>query len=84
MTGMCFPFNPRCGATGRFELAAVADYDLPRSRTGAWFCQLQMVSAVVGCLELWELFRKYINATFPNVKEGGGGVVHFGRLVVVC
>jgi hypothetical protein len=38
-------------------LSTAADYDLPHALARAWFCQLQVVSVTVWCLEFWGLFR---------------------------
>ena len=54
---ICFCFNPRCGIWGCFRLSTAADYDLPHALARALFCQLQIVSARVWCLEFWGLFR---------------------------
>lgn len=42
--------------------AALHDYDLLSALAEVWFCQRQIVSATVCCLESWELFRGYIHA----------------------
>jgi hypothetical protein len=68
MMGICFCFNSWCKDMG---LLKAADYDLPHALAEAWFCQLQIVSANVWCLEFWALIRGYIN---------GGGLI--GRLLV--
>ena len=41
-------FNPSCKDIGLLGLSeAAADYDLPRALAEVWFCQLQIVSAIV-------------------------------------
>lgn len=63
---------------GCFGLTAAADCDVPHALAEAWFCQLQTVSANVGHLEFWQLFRGYINAG-PQ-RSGWTMVIHGGCL----
>jgi hypothetical protein len=66
---------------GYFRLSAAADYDLPHALVEMWFCQLQIVSVIVVCLEFWEPFRKYLNARTREMRSVVAG--HLGRLVAV-
>ena len=59
---MCFSFNPRYRDVGLLQTVRSSDCDLPPALEEAWFCQLQIVSAIVRYLEFWGLFRGYINA----------------------
>jgi hypothetical protein len=36
---------------------SAADRDLPHALAEAWFCHLQIISAIMLCLEFWELSR---------------------------
>ena len=74
------------GIWGCFGLYGAADYDLPSALAEARFCQLQVVSSIVWCLEFWELFRGYINARALSGVAGGCwwfSWVGCGMLVVV-
>ena len=62
-----FVLNLRCGIRGCF---AAADHGLPRALAEAWFCQLQMVSAIVWCVESWEVSIGYINARALRGRVG--------------
>lgn len=75
---MCFNLILMCGDVGCFGLTAAADYDVPHALAEARFCQLQIVSANVGHLEFWQLFRGYINAG-PQ-RSGRTMVIHGGCL----
>ena len=58
---MCFCFNPRCGDMGLLQ-NVWSSYDLLPALAGIWFCQLQILSAIVWHLEFLEFFREYVNA----------------------
>lgn len=68
---MCFYFSPRCGDVGLLWIDS--GYDLPQALNEAWFCQLQIISAVMQHLKFWELLRGYINVR--ALRGGGQGVV---------
>lgn len=61
--------------------SASADCDLPPALAEAWFCQLLIVSAIVRCLELREIFRGYINA---RTEIGGVGGCWLFQFVSSC
>jgi len=58
---MCFYVNPGCGDVGLLQTEA-DDYGLPHALAEEWFCQLQIVSAIVWHWGFWGLFTGYINA----------------------
>lgn len=58
-----------------------ADSDFPRALIEAWFFQLQVISTIMRCLEIWESFRGYINAR-ALISEVGGWWSFRGLVVV--
>jgi hypothetical protein len=56
---------------GCFGLTEAADCDLSRALAELWFCQLLLIFAILSCLELWELFRGYINSRTPKGRFSG-------------
>lgn len=58
---ICFYFNPRGGIWGCFIAAMICFMLLPK----VWFCELQIVSAILWYLEFLEFFRRYVNTMAP-------------------